>query len=246
MSCGDTVVRLSVPIGHEWHEQDGRWDLMPVHRHRRVQGASQGDPGPVNHGASPGDLTLGGHGDRNEELLAMIVARDVCGLEALATRFDSLIHAVAYRILGDRDTADDVAQEALLKIGQSASHYDCRRGSVQTWILAVARYAAIDAQRRIALRARHETPYLETSCSSPHATVWDSVARNLERDWLSQALATLPSEQRHVIALAYLGGFTHAQIATRLGLPLGTVKARIRYGMIKLRTTLPYAAVTAR
>lgn len=174
----------------------------------------------------------------DEVLMARIAARDAHGLELLATRFGALIRAVAYRTVGDWDAADEVVQEALLKIWQSASGYEPKRGSVRTWVVAVVRHAAIDARRRVAIRVVAETAYREALRYDSCAEVRTRGVEHAGDEWINETLVTLPPEQRRAIVMAFFDGYTHAEIAMQLGLPLGTVKARIRYGIEKIRTAM--------
>ena len=144
--------------------------------------------------------------------------------------------SMAYRIVGDRNMAEDVCQEAFLGIWRSALSYDPHRGAVRAWVLGSVRNRAIDAVRH---RAVHRRPLVP---SEPRPETWaseDLIEDRVLRDEAGRAirlhLDALPSAQREAIALAYYAGLTHAQIATLVDVPIGTVKGRIRLGLCRLR-----------
>jgi RNA polymerase sigma-70 factor (ECF subfamily) len=175
----------------------------------------------------------------DEKLLARIVARDEAALAALYERYIRLIYALALRITGDRLTAEEVVQDVFQNVWQSAGSYRVNAGTVSSWLLGITRHRAIDATRskRERARAREETldPGAPLAASLP---VEQEVAQRLEREAMRQALDELPSSQRQAIEMAYYGGLSGSEIAAALGEPLGTVKTRLRLGLLKLRDLL--------
>ena len=159
--------------------------------------------------------------------------------EAVYDRHGGAAFSLAYRIVGDRNVAEDVAQEAFLSIWRSRVRYDHERGSVRTWVLGIVHHRAIDALRRNAPHARHQTSDegLEERHEAPERTDVE-VARREEAREVREVLQTLPENQIEVVRLAYFGGFSHTEIAQMLNEPVGTIKGRMRLGLEKMRRSL--------
>jgi RNA polymerase sigma-70 factor (ECF subfamily) len=176
----------------------------------------------------------------DEDLMPLIAERDAAAFEVFYDRHAGAAYSLAYRIVGSRSAAEDVAQEAFISIWRSGGRYDRTRGSVRAWALGVVRNRAIDVLRRESSRAPKLTFDDEAILEQrPAAELTDDQAlRRQEASELRGALAELPSEQSKVIQLAYFGGFSHSEIAEMLGMPLGTVKGRMRLGMEKIRGRL--------
>jgi RNA polymerase sigma-70 factor, ECF subfamily len=176
----------------------------------------------------------------DEELMPLIGEKDPDAFEVFYDRHGGVAYSLAYRIVGERGAAEDVTQEAFISIWRSGARYDAARGSVRTWMLGIVRNRAIDALRSKAGRA----PKLDFDDDSilehrPATELTDSEA--LRRETAQEvrgALGELPGEQSKVITLAYFGGFSHSEIAGMLGVPLGTVKGRMRLGLEKIRGEL--------
>ena len=174
----------------------------------------------------------------DERLMLAISKGDEDSLGLLYDRYGKLSFSLAYRILGDDGQAEDVVQEAFIKVWRMAGSYNAVRGSARTWLLSVVHHQAVDA-----CRSRRGAPPLEISAEIEATLrmptdVWDEVAGNLDREALLRALAQIPEDQRTTIELAYFRGYTHREIADLAKIPLGTVKGRIRIGMDKLRELL--------
>ena len=142
-------------------------------------------------------------------------------------------------MVGNRPAAEDVVQEAFLSIWRSRLRYDRARGSVRTWVLGIVHNRAIDALRRnlVHERRRASAEGLEEWEEARERTDVEA-ARREEARTVRAAIDDLPDQQGQVIDLAYFGGFTHAQIAEMLDMPVGTVKGRMRLGLDKLRRSL--------
>ena len=172
-----------------------------------------------------------------------IVRRMVVGeAEALAElydRFAPLVLAVARRILGGAGDAEEVLQEAFLQAWNQADRYDAARSSVSTWLVLISRSRALDrlrsrgARDRTAAAAAAEPPPADTS-----SRLDEHVLHRERQRRVREALAAIPEEQRRVLELAFYGGLSQSEIATRTGTPLGTVKTRALLGMKKLRQEL--------
>ena len=176
----------------------------------------------------------------DEELMVLVDAKDPDAFAVFYDRHGGAGYSLAHRIVGERAAAEDVTQEAFLSIWRSGARYDAARGSVRSWTLGIVRNRAIDALRR----ASGPAPKLDLDDEvllegRAAAELTDSeVIRRDVAERVRGALGQLPQEQSQVIALAYFGGFSHSEIASMLGAPLGTIKGRMRLGLEKLRDTL--------
>ncbi len=176
----------------------------------------------------------------DEELAALVDAKDPAAFEVFYDRHGGAAYSLAHRIVGNRQLAEDVIQEAFLSIWRSSAKYDPARGSVRSWTLGVVRNRAIDALRRAsgpAPKLDLDDAALLEAQAAPERTESEAIRRDAAQR-VRGALGRLPREQSEVITLAYFGGFSHSEIASMLGAPLGTIKGRIRLGLEKLRETL--------
>jgi RNA polymerase sigma-70 factor (ECF subfamily) len=183
--------------------------------------------------------------DRTDgDLLQAIAARDETALAALYDRYHVLAFSLALRVVNDRGRAEDVVQDAFLSIWRKAASYAEGRGSVKTWLASIVRNRAIDL-----VRARRESDgddeAVLLALRDPGPGVLDAVTASLDRTTVRDAVVKLPIEQRQAIAMAYFEGRSHSEIADVTGLPLGTVKSRIRLGMHRLRDLLQQAGVSS-
>ncbi len=172
------------------------------------------------------------------EILHQIVQRDPRAMEALYDRYGGVAFALALRILRERGAAEDVVQEAFLNVWRQGASYDTRRGTVRTWLLTVVHHRAIDRIRSQKAKVRDDVAIDDAPMLTAKEDTWKSVSETLEREQIRTALDTLPKEQRQVVELAYFGGLSHSEIAERMGIPLGTVKGRMRLALDKLRDAL--------
>lgn len=178
----------------------------------------------------------------DDRMLDLIARADPEGVEMLYDRYSGLAYTLAFRVLNDAGSAEDVVQEAFLSVWRRASTYHRDRGSVRTWVCTIVRNRALDRLRGRAGRARQDlaleqAPIRVTSGSD----TWDQVSEVLEREHVSRALSQISVEQRETIELAYYGGYSQTEISDRMRVPLGTVKGRTRLAMRKLRGLLePY------
>ena len=176
----------------------------------------------------------------DEDLMTLVDRKDEAAFEVFYDRHGGPAYSLAHRIVGDRNLAEDVVQEAFLSIWRSKAGYDRARGSVRSWSLGIVRNRAIDALRRAATPAPRldldDDAALETR-QAPERTDSEVIRRETARK-VRGVLGTLPNEQSQVIELAYFGGFSHSEIAEMLGEPLGTIKGRMRLGLEKARASL--------
>ena len=164
---------------------------------------------------------------------------DARAFELIYDRHGGAAFSLAYRMVGNRAIAEDIAQEAFLSMWRSRVRYERERGSVRAWVLGIVHHRTIDALRRNLVhdRRRASAEGLEERQEAPERTDVE-VARRDEARTVREAMQTLPEEQHQVIRLAYFGGFTHTQIAEMLDMPIGTVKGRMRLGLDKMRRAL--------
>jgi RNA polymerase sigma-70 factor, ECF subfamily len=176
----------------------------------------------------------------DEELMPLVGRKDPEAFEVLYDRHGGAAYSLAYRIVGDRAAAEEVTQEAFISVWRSGARFDSARGSVRSWLLSVVRNRAIDFLRSRAAKAPKldfdDTSALEQRPAQERTE--EEALRHETTAELRGALGKLPGEQSKVIELAYFGGFSHSEIARILGLPMGTVKGRMRLGLEKIRGEL--------
>ena len=167
---------------------------------------------------------------------------DARAFETIYDRHGGPAFSLAYRMVGNRTSAEDVVQEAFLSIWRSRLRYEPERGSVRSWVLGIVHHRTIDALRRNLVHERRRTSAegIEERQEAPERTDVEA-ARREEAAVVRRALEALPPDQVQVIELAYFGGFTHTEIAGMLDAPVGTVKGRMRLGLEKLRRQLSAA-----
>jgi RNA polymerase sigma-70 factor (ECF subfamily) len=171
------------------------------------------------------------------ELLAAIVRKDETALAELYDRYRVILFGLLLRILSSREEAEDVLQEVFLQVWRRAADFDEKRGRPFTWLVTLARSRGIDRLRSLAAKERVAL----AGAREPSEEVSDAAADALaseQRTLVATALAQLPEEQKGPLILAYFDGLTQSEIAARLGAPLGTIKTRMRTGLIKLREAL--------
>ncbi|MBK5220332.1 MAG: sigma-70 family RNA polymerase sigma factor [Thermoleophilia bacterium] len=176
----------------------------------------------------------------DEELMPLIGEKDPEAFEVFYDRHGGVAYSLAYRIVGERAAAEDVTQEAFISLWRSGARFDSTRGSVRSWMLSIVRNRAIDQLRSKAGKAPKlafdDDAILEQRPSEELTD--DEAMRRETASAVRGALGQLPGDQSKVIELAYFGGFSHSEIARMLGVPLGTVKGRMRLGLEKIRGEL--------
>lgn len=177
----------------------------------------------------------------DEALVARVAAGALAAFELLYDRYDRPVYVMATHLLGAAE-ADDVVQEAFLRLWRSADQFDETRGRFAPWFLAIARHEALVRLRRRTREQRlalaEDIDRLLAAAPDPTIDVEEQVWRRERGDIVLQALNALPPEQRRVLVLAYFGELSQTTIAASLDWPLGTVKKRIRLGLQKLRQAL--------
>ena len=179
-------------------------------------------------------------------LVSALAAGDIAALDQLYRRYRPLAFATAQALLRDPAAAEDAVHDAFLRVWRAASSFHPARGSLRAWLLTIVRNAALDALRARQLAHRPQTALalleLHASSQDDVATV---VAATADESRLRAALTTLPAVQRDAVELAFFAGLTHGEIAERTGVPLGTVKGRVRLGLRRLRDGLGDLAPSA-
>jgi len=174
----------------------------------------------------------------DEALLAGIATGDAVSARTFVRRYQQRVFGLALTILHDRQGAEDVAQEAFVRVWRHAGAFDARRGNVAPWVLTITRNAALDA-----LRLRRATPVepdviVTMAPAALGRGPADAAEHGFDVDRVRRLLAELPAEQRDAVLLAAFHGRTAAEIAASESIPLGTAKTRIRTGLRKLRDRL--------
>ena len=173
------------------------------------------------------------------ELLASLADGDQSAMAELYDRHSSAVFGLAFRVTRDRALAEEVTQEAFLGIWRNAARYDASRGAVRAWIMVIAHNRAIDAVRRrrpAVLSFDQDNGLVETLPQL--LDVWSEVSAKFDAASVKRAFAKLPAPQSQSLELAYFSGLTQSEIAAATATPLGTVKSRVRLGLIHLREAL--------
>jgi RNA polymerase sigma-70 factor (ECF subfamily) len=177
----------------------------------------------------------------DEELISAICHGAEWALETLYDRYHRYAYTLAYRILHEATGAEDIVQEVFLSVWRKAASYQKHHGSVFSWLQAIVHHRAIDRVRSAAHRDYQWTPLQvegEQDPAGDQCEVWEQAWHHEQGELIRHVLEQLPLEQRQVIELAYFGGYTHAEIAEKVNIPLGTVKGRMRLGLQKMKHLL--------
>jgi RNA polymerase sigma-70 factor (ECF subfamily) len=163
-------------------------------------------------------------------LIARIRAGDESAMAEMYDRYSGIVYGVALRVLGNTSAAEDVLQEVFLQLWRNPQAFDADRGRLAPWLAVIARNRSIDL-----LRKRPMEDDIDELPISTGVNLEDEASERIAIDKVRGVLAQLPAEQRKMLEMAYFEGLTHTEIASKTGEPLGTVKTRIRYGLLALR-----------
>jgi RNA polymerase sigma-70 factor (ECF subfamily) len=163
-------------------------------------------------------------------LLARIHAGDESAMAELYDRYSGIVYGVALRVLGSTASAEDLLQEVFLQLWRNPRAFDAERGRLAPWLAVIARNRAIDMLRR-----RPVEEDIDELPISTGVNLEDEAGERMAIDKVRGVLAQLPQEQRKTLEMAFFEGMTHTEISAKLGEPLGTVKTRIRSGLLALR-----------
>lgn len=144
-------------------------------------------------------------------------------------------YSLAYRMMGERQAAEDLVQDVFLRLWRSTASYRADRGSVRTWILTIVHNRGVDQLRSLSTRRRTQDKVEASAETSQPSEAFTETWRNSQKDAVREALKTLPPEQLKVLEMAYFSGYTHIEISEMMELPLGTVKGRMRLGLKKIK-----------
>jgi RNA polymerase sigma factor (sigma-70 family) len=178
-------------------------------------------------------------GLQDGQLVQLVAEKDADALKVLYERYGKVAYSLARRILTDEVLAQDVVQEVFLSLWRNAQRFDAGRGTLATYLLSMTHHRAVDVVRREEnLRRRRTSDEVLESQPDPNPGVEAEAEATERRAEVRAALAQLPPAQREALALAYFGGYTQREVATLVGVPLGTVKTRMAAGMRKLKQAL--------
>lgn len=195
-------------------------------------------PRSTHHGDSP-------RSDTENALDVLLVGRIRCGDErALVSLYDRWVHAVysvASHLLRDSRDAEEIVEQVFARIWREAERYDPERGSIGAWIVVIARSQSLSRLRDNTRRARNDELRIDHLVNDPSASTPSPLLEaetNERQEIVRRAVSRLPAEQQHVVRLTFFDGLSQTEIASALGLPLGTVKTRVRLAFLKLRGSL--------
>ena len=194
--------------------------------------------------AGPGDRQTAGTQGRardDRELMRRVAEDDVGAFGAIYDRHARSVYGLAFRMMRERSAAEDVVQETFVALWRSRHSYRPDRGSLGSWLLTITRNRSIDAMRRG--RGHVHAELDSTSEQEAPERTDDEALRRLEAGTIGVALRTLPEAQRQALELSYFDGLSQTEIAARVGIPLGTVKGRMRLALKKLAAELEARAV---
>lgn len=177
----------------------------------------------------------------DEALLNAIAGGSVWAMDSLYQRYSRILYSLAYRMVADHQVAEDLLQDAFLAIWRHATTYSPQTGAARSWLISILHHPTIDYLRRVRRRSTiQEAPLeeLELNESIAHPDAWDAAWQSVKSSHVREALMKIPTEQRLVIELAYFQGWTHTEIAAGTQIPLGTIKARMRLGLLHLKQIL--------
>lgn len=182
----------------------------------------------------------------DEALISAIAGGAVWAMEPLYQRYSRILYSLAYRMVADHQIAEDLIQEAFLSVWRRATSYSPQSGAVRSWMVSIVHHRTIDYLRAVRRRSTlKETTWEEAEQDDRTAfpDVWDEAWRSVQSAQVRSALMNIPTEQRMVIELAYFQGWTHSEISAGCQIPLGTVKARMRLGLLHLKRELAQMGV---
>ena len=172
-------------------------------------------------------------------LIGLVARRDEAALSELYDRYSRLVFSLALRVVGERALAEEIVLDSFWSVWRAANSFVADRGRFVAWLMSVARHRAIDELRRLNVRPEGNSVELDDALKTPHADQLEEVVDlHQRRDLIRSVLAQLPGPQRQALEMAYFGGLTQQEIADKTGTPLGTVKTRMRLGLLKLRDEL--------
>ncbi len=186
-------------------------------------------PHDASHDADPPGL---------EELLRLVARGDEQAFGRVYDLISPTVYGLVRRILRDPAQSEEVTQEVLVEVWRSACHYDARRGSPQAWVMTLAHRRAVDRVRSEQASSDREARAAAADTQRPYDEVAEEATNRLERERVRRCLDTLTELQEQSVRLAFYGGYSYREVARLLSAPLGTIKTRMRDGLIRLRDCL--------
>lgn len=190
--------------------------------------------------AADNDVARGS--DQLTDLMQAVQRGDRAAFAALYDQLSPSVYGLARRVIRDPARAEEVVQEVMVEVWRRATRFDAGQGSVRSWVLMITHRRAVDRVRSEQARRDREDRVASREHERPSDVVSDTAEHHFERQRVGRALDALTDLQREAVELAYYSGLTHQEIAEALDAPLGTVKTRIRDGMIRLRDSLGVTA----
>jgi len=177
-----------------------------------------------------------------EDLLERVATGDQAAFSELYDQIAPRVLGLIRRLLKDHAQSEEVTQEVFLEIWQNATRFDSKKGGASTWIMTMAHRRAVDRIRASQSSRDRDSKVGIRDYNPAYDSVAESVEITVEHERVEKALARLTELQRQAVTLAYYGGYSHSEVAALLSVPIGTVKTRLRDGMIRLRDELGVAS----
>jgi RNA polymerase sigma-70 factor (ECF subfamily) len=188
--------------------------------------------------SAPGGAEARGRGPDLAELLRRSARGDEAAFADLYDATSRRLFGLVLRIVRDHAMSEEVTQEVYLDVWRTSARFDSRKGSAMSWLMTIAHRTAVDRVRSSEASRRRDDAHAATARDVDFDSTAEAAQASVEAQRVRRALSTLTEAQRSAVELAYLGGYTHTEVAQLLDLPLGTAKTRIRDGLIRLRDTL--------